>query len=312
MTTEGSRVSLAGTARTVPADAEPISLSTNRRWRAFRQNGVMLAGLAIVLIFLLVALFAPAIAPFDPVQGFPGNRLRPPSERFLFGTDDFSRDVLSRTIFGTRISMTVGLTVAALCGIIGGIIGLLTGYYRAFDLVLMRFFDGLMAFPGILLAIALAAVLRPSLTTVIAALTIVYTPYCVRVLRAQVLYQRENTYVTAAQGIGARDWRILLFHLLPNCVAPLLVQITFTFSFGVLAEATLSFLGVGVPPPTPSWGNMLADAKVVLQRAPWLTLAPGLALTVITLGLNLLGDGLRDLLDPRHVTSAIRNLSGKS
>src|SRR5689334_3816343 len=131
MTTEGKRVSLAG-APAVPLDAEPISLSTNRRWRAFRQNGVMLAGLAIVLLFLLVALFAPAIAPYDPLQSFPGNRLRPPSERFLFGTDDFSRDVLSRTIFGTRISMTVGLSVAALCAIIGGVIGLLTGYYRAF------------------------------------------------------------------------------------------------------------------------------------------------------------------------------------
>jgi peptide/nickel transport system permease protein len=299
--------------RAVPAapsaalEAQPISLATNRRWRAFRQNGIMLAGLAIVLVFLLVALFAPVIAPHDPVQAFSGNRLRPPSDRFIFGTDDFSRDVLSRTIYGTRISITVGVAVAALCGAIGGVLGLLTGFYRRFDMLLMRILDGLMAFPGILLAIALAAVLRPSLGTVIAALTIVYTPYCVRVLRAQVLYQRENTYVTAAQCLGARDWRILLLHLLPNCVAPLLVQITFTFSFGVLAEATLSFLGVGVPPPTPSWGNMLSDAKVVLQRAPWLTIAPGLALTIVTLGLNLLGDGLRDLLDPRHVTSNLQS-----
>jgi peptide/nickel transport system permease protein len=175
----------------------------------------------------------------------------------------------------------------------------------------MRILDGLMAFPGLLLAIAISAVLKPSIGTVVAALTIVYTPYAVRVLRAPVLANRDELYVMAAQALGASDARILMIHLLPNSVAPLLVQATFTFSFGVLAEATLSFLGVGVPPPTPSWGNMLNDAKVVLQQAPWLTWAPGLALVTVTLGLNLLGDGLRDLLDPRHFTLAAEKGGGK-
>jgi peptide/nickel transport system permease protein len=265
---------------------------------------MVLVGLLIVLVFLLVALAAPWIAPADPAQSFSGARLSPPSVTQPFGTDDFSRDVLSRVIHGTRISMAVGLSVALLTTLLGGLLGLLTGYYQTADRVLMRILDGLMAFPGILLAIAIAAVLRPSIGTVVTALTIVYTPYTVRVLRAPVLAQREAPYVVAARALGASDGRLLLRHLLPNSIAPLLVQATFTFSYGILAEATLSFLGIGVPPPTPSWGNMLADAKNVLQQAPWMTWAPGLAVLTVTLGLNLVGDGMRDLLDPRHFTTS--------
>jgi peptide/nickel transport system permease protein len=289
----------------VPARAaeRPAALSTAaRRWRAARRHWLLWVGLAIVALYLLIALLAPLIAPYDPVQSFTGARLRPPSPGHPFGTDDFSRDVLSRTIHGTRVSVTVGLSVTLLTTLVGGVLGLLVGYYRSLDRVLMRVLDGLMAFPAILLAIAVAAALRPSLGTVIVALALVYTPYVVRVLRAPVLANRELAYVEAARNLGASDLRILLVHLLPNSVAPLVVQATFTFSFAVLAEATLSFLGVGVPPPTPSWGNMLSDAKIVLQQAPWLTWAPGLALVIVTLGLNLLGDGLRDILDPRHVT----------
>jgi peptide/nickel transport system permease protein len=271
-----------------------------RRWRAARENRAVFVGLVIVGLFILVALVAAWIAPYDPLLPLENSRLTSPSLQHLFGTDDFSRDVFTRVIYGTRTSMSVGFTVAVLSTVIGGALGLVTGYYDAVDRILMRIVDGFIAFPAILLAIAIAAALRPNVITVVAALTVVYTPYMVRVMRAPVLSNRNELYVEAARSIGASDARILLLHLLPNSAASLLVQATFTFSFGVLAEAALSFLGVGVPPTTPSWGGMLNQSKDYLLQAPWMTLAPGLALATVTLGLNLLGDGLRDLLDPRR------------
>jgi peptide/nickel transport system permease protein len=281
--------------------------NTSRRVRgihfgAILEDRAMFAGAAIVVFFTIVAIAGVWIAPHDPLQPFAGHRLSPPSREFPFGTDDFSRDVFSRVIVATRTSMLIGLSVATLTFVVGGAFGLAAGYYRFVDRVLMRFTDALIAFPAILLAIALAAVARPSIGTVVFALSVVYIPYAVRVIRATVLVNRELTYVEAARSIGARDRWILQRHVLPNSVSPLLVQAIFTFSFAILLEASLSFLGAGVPVTTPSWGNMLTSSKDYLQQAPWTLLAPGIALLAVTIGLNLLGDGVRDLLDPRHLT----------
>jgi len=269
----------------------------------------MVAGLTILAAYGLVAVLANEIAPASPFQSFPGSRLSPPSAAHWFGTDDFGRDVFSRVVYASRISITVGLAVSLITTLFGGFLGLLAGYYRLFDRIVMRTLDGLMAFPGILLAIAISGILKPSVETVVVALSIVYTPYAVRVLRAPVLANREAVYVEAARCLGAQDWRILALHILPNSVQPLLVQSTFIFSFAVLAEATLSFLGLGVPPPTPTWGGMLNDGKIVMVQAPWLIWGPGSALVLITLALNMVGDGLRDLLDPRSFTLQAQGFS---
>lgn len=284
------------------------SAKGSRRLRALLRNRSMLVGLVIVCAYLLVAAFAHWLAPAGPLESFPGARLSAPSASHPFGTDDFGRDVLSRVIYGSRVSIAVGLSVSLITTAVGGFLGLLAGYYPAFDKVVMRILDGLMAFPGILLAIAISGILKPSIETVIIALSIVYTPYAVRVLRAPVLANRHAVYVEAAKCLGSGDWRILLFHILPNSVPPLLVQSTFIFSFAILAEATLSFLGLGVPPPTPTWGGMLNDGKIVLVQAPWLTWGPGIALVLVTLALNMVGDGLRDLLDPRSFTLQAQGL----
>jgi peptide/nickel transport system permease protein len=257
-----------------------------------------------VLFFLLVALVAPLLAPYDPIKIEAAERLKPPSRGHWLGTDEFGRDVLTRIIYGTRVSMSVSLSVVLLCASLGIVLGLLAGFYRKVDAVLMRLLDGLMAFPGILLAIAIAAVLRPSITTTVVALTIVYVPRFTRVMRAPVLVARDTLYVDAARVAGASDARILLRHLLPNSIAPLTVQATFTFAYAILAEAALSFLGVGVPPPAPSWGGMLNDGRQYMVQAWWMIVAPGAVLMTATLALNLFGDGLRDVLDPRHFTEA--------
>jgi peptide/nickel transport system permease protein len=280
--------------------------ATSRRWRALRANPVSLIGGVLTALFLLIALAGPLLAPYDPMKLQPAERLRPPSASHWLGTDDFGRDVLTRMLYGTRVSMSVSLSVVVLCASLGIVLGLLAGYYRRVDAVLMRVLDGLMAFPAILLAIAIAAVLRPSITTAVVALTIVYVPRFTRVMRAPVLVAKETLYVDAARAAGASDARILLRHLLPNSIAPLTVQATFTFAFAILAEAALSFLGVGVPPPAPSWGGMLNDGRQYMAQAWWMTVGPGAMLMTATLALNLFGDGLRDVLDPRHFTEVGR------
>lgn len=273
-----------------------------RRWRSFKSNKVMAGATIIVVLYILIAIFAPLFAPSDPLAALPNARLQSPSLAHPFGTDTFSRDELSRTIFGTRVSIAVGFLVSVISTVIGAFFGLVAGYFPRVDRILMRVMDGLMAFPGIILAIAIAAALGSGVSTVVIALVIVYAPYTARIMRAPVLASKGDLYVVAAQSIGASDSRILRIHVLPNSIAPVLVQATFVFSFSVLAEATLSFLGVGVPPPTPSWGNMLNAAQPVIQSATWLIWAPGAALLVLTIMLNLVGDGIRDLLDPRHFT----------
>lgn len=270
-----------------------------RRLPAFFRHRSAVIGAVIVLLVLLVALAAPLLATHDPTFLDPASRLEPPGPRHLLGTDNFGRDTYSRVVWGAQVSLRVGGSVALVSLVLGTLIGLVAGYFPRLDPWLMRLMDGLMAFPGVILAVAIMAALGPHELNVIVALTVVYTPRLARVVRSVVLGVRELPYVDAARALGVSTGRILLRHILPNCRAPLIVQATFIFAEAVLAEAGLSFLGVGTPPYIPSWGNMLGEARTYLATAPWTMLAPGAALMVAVLGLNLLGDGVRDLLDPR-------------
>jgi peptide/nickel transport system permease protein len=267
--------------------------------RLLRQR-LLVAGAMLLLAVLAMALAADWIAPASPTRMSMRTRFTPPGGALHpLGSDAFGRDVLSRLVHGARVSLRIGLLVVLVAGLAGTLIGALAGYFRALDGPLMRAMDALMAFPAILLAIAIAAALGPSETNVVIALAAVYAPRTARIVRAQVLVLREAEYVQAARVAGASDAFILRRHILPNCTAPLIVQLTFVFAYAVLAEAVLSFLGVGPPPPTPTWGNMIADGRNFIREAPWITMMPGIAVSVTVLGLNLLGDGLRDALDPR-------------
>jgi len=272
------------------------------RWRWLRRllrRRIVLIGAVLVVLNVLVAVFAPVIGRWEPERLDVKARLASPNLAHWMGTDDVGRDVWSRVVYGTRLSMVVGGAVV-LISFVGGIVfGLLGGYYRPLDNVLMRIMDGFMAFPGIILAIALMASLGPSVMNVILALGIVYVPRVARIVRGSVLVIRETPYVEAALALGVPDLLVLGRHVLPNCLSPVIVQGTFIFAAAVLGEAALSFLGVGVPPQIPSWGNVLAEGRLYLQQAPWLTLFPGAAIMGCILGLNLFGDGLRDLLDPK-------------
>jgi peptide/nickel transport system permease protein len=271
-----------------------------RLWmRALLRRKITLVGALLVAVNVLVALIAPVLGRVDPQLLDVKARLTPPTETHWFGTDDVGRDVWSRVIHGARLSMVVGGSVVLFSFAGGLLFGLFGGYYRAFDNVLMRIMDGLMAFPGIILAIALMASLGPSLLNVIVALGIVYVPRVARIVRGSVLVIRETPYVEAARALGVPDLAVLCRHVLPNCLSPVIVQGTFIFAAAVLGEAALSFLGVGVPPQAPSWGNVLAEGRLYLQQAPWLTLFPGAAIMACILGLNLFGDGVRDFLDPK-------------
>jgi peptide/nickel transport system permease protein len=244
-------------------------------------------------------LFAPIIASYSPYEMEAVNRLKAPSAENFFGTDNFGRDLFSRVAYGARASIGVGLSVALVTGFFGLIIGLYSAYFRTLDHILMRISDGLMAFPAILLAIAIMAALGPRLENVIIALGIVYTPYVARIVRSAALVVREQTYIEAMKAQGASSSRIIWSHIAPNTLSPLIVQSTFIFADAIIIEAGLSFLGVGVPTPDPSWGNILYDGKQVIFNAWWMTFFPGIAIVLSVLGLNLFGDGLRDLLDPQ-------------
>ncbi len=270
------------------------------RWlRQLRRRRIALLGVVLVVLNLAVALLAPAIGRWEPQRLDVQARLAPPTATHWMGTDDVGRDVWSRVVHGTRLSMLVGGAVVILSFAGGIVFGLLGGYYRPLDNVLMRVMDGFMAFPGIILAIAMMASLGPSVLNVIVALGVVYVPRVARIVRGSVLVIRETPYVEAARALGVPDLLVLGRHVLPNCLSPVIVQGTFIFAAAVLGEAALSFLGVGVPPQIPSWGNVLAEGRLYLQQAPWLTLFPGAAIMACILGLNLFGDGLRDLLDPK-------------
>jgi peptide/nickel transport system permease protein len=266
---------------------------------ALRGNPNMALGLFILLLAVLMAIFAPLISTDDPKELFTEPRLQAPSGEAYFGTDNVGRDVFSRTIYGSQLSLAIGASVTVLTILSGVVIGIIAGYYKLADNVVMRFMDGLMAFPSFLLAIALVALLGASFQNVVFALSVVETPRVVRIVRGSVLSLRERQYVEGALAVGARPLRILFTHIFPNLVAPLTVQATYVFALAILVEAGLSFLGAGVPPDVPSWGNMMGDANLLKQLAPWMIFFPGLFLSLTVLGANLLGDGLRDTLDPR-------------
>jgi peptide/nickel transport system permease protein len=273
---------------------------TDGGWlRRLARNRSVIAGAAILGLLVLAALGADLITAESPTRLRPGRRLQPPSVRNFLGTDEFGRDVWTLVLHGSRISLLVGATTMIFTSVGGIVIGLAAGYYRRLDRPLMRVMDGLMAFPAILLAIALMAVRGPGVWNVIVALSVVYTPRTAMLIRSTVLVLRDLDYVQAARALGRRDLTVAVRHILPNCVAPLLVQGSFIFAYAILAEAILGFLGVGVPPYVPSWGNVIASGKNVIREAVWVSLCPGLALTLAGLSLNLLGDGLRDTLDPR-------------
>jgi len=247
----------------------------------------------------IAAVFAPVITAADPNRMAIRLRFQEPSLTNLFGTDNLGRSMLSRVCYGGRLSLLIGVVVVALNAAFGVLIGVLAGYFTRLDGPLMRLADALMAFPAVLLAIGIAAALGPGTNTVTIALAVVYIPRTARVLRGSVLVVRQYDFVEAARAVGAGHGRIMWRHLLPNCMAPLIVQLSFVFAYAVLSEAVLSFLGLGAPPEVPSWGILIADGRGYIREAPWLTLIPGIAIAMTVLGLNLIGDGLRDVLDPR-------------
>ena len=271
---------------------------SHRVLSSVRRNPTIAFGLALLTALIILAVIAPLIAG-DPLKLSPVNRLRPPSDRFWFGTDQFGRDVYARTIYGGRVSLVVGLTVAGLSCALGLAIGLLCGFYRWIDGVLMRVMDGLMAIPSILLAIALITLVRPSLQVVIIAIVIPEVPRVVRLVRSVVLGIRGQPYIESAISGGTRGTKLLVRHVIPNTLAPLIVQATYVCASAILTEAGLSFLGAGVPPAIPSWGNSIAQGRTFFQIAPWTILIPGAFLGLTVLAVNFLGDGLRDRLDPR-------------
>ena len=283
----------------VTADDFPAATRRFSLWTAVRRNPTIAIGAVLLAALFLVAVFAPWIATSDPLKIAPVNRLRPPSERWWFGTDQFGRDVFSRTVYGARISLIVGLSVAIVSSGLGLALGLACGYFRRVDGIVMRVMDGLMAIPSILLAIALITLTRPGLGIVIVAIVIPEVPRIVRVVRAVVLSIRSQPYIESAAAGGTRNLKLLVRHVLPNTLAPLIVQSTYVCASAMLIEAGLSFLGAGVPPEVPSWGNIIAQGRNFFQIAPWIVLIPGGFLAVTVLAVNLLGDGLRDRLDPR-------------
>jgi peptide/nickel transport system permease protein len=266
--------------------------------RLFRHR-LFVTGLGLFMAVLLMAVLADLLAPHLPNQNNFRYRLGEPNAEHLLGTDNYGRDVLSRVIYGSRVSLRIAFMVVVMNALFGTLIGASAGYFRKLDNPIMRVMDGFMAFPAILLAIALAATLGPSEFNAVLALTIAYTPRTARIVRASVLVVREMDYVQAALASGAGHLRILFRHVLVNSMAPLIVQLTYIFALSVLAEAVLSFIGVGPPPPTPTWGNIIAEGRNYIREAPWICLYPGIAIAFTVLGLNLLGDGLRDVLDPR-------------
>lgn len=271
-----------------------------RTLRVMARNRLVLAGAILVIGLVLTAALAGLIAPYSPIANNVRAALQPPSSFYLFGTDRFGRDIFSRVVYGSQITLKVALVSVTVSALIGVTLGLVSGFYgRWVDAVIGRIFDVLFSFPALLLAIGIAAMLGPSLDNAIIAIAIVYAPLFGRVIRGPVLVERGKEYVEAARVLGAPSWRILLFHVFPNVLSPLTVQATITFSHAILLEAYLSYLGLGPQPPTPSWGTMLQEGRTFLETAPWMSIFPGLAIVAAVLAFNLLGDGIRDVLDPR-------------
>lgn len=263
------------------------------------RHRLFVSGLVLFSVVLVLAAAAPWITDADPLKLSFRAKFQPPGADWVFGTDNLGRSLWSRSVWGARLSVEIGVAVVVLNAVFGTLVGAVAGYFPRTDGVLMRVNDALMAFPAILLAIGITAVLGPGIENVILALAVVYVPRTARIVRASVLVLRETEYVQAAVAAGAGHWRILRTHVLPNAMAPLIVQLSFLFAYAVLTEATLSFLGLGAVPPTPTWGNIMAEGRQYMREAPWIITMPGVLLMLTAVGLNLVGDGLRDVLDPR-------------
>ena len=270
-------------------------------WRTFKKNKSAMVGLGIVLFFIILAIVGPYIAPQeDPDEQNLSIRLQAPSSEFWFGTDDLGRDVLSRILHGAQLSLTVGLTAVLMSAVVGSLLGIIAGYYgRWIDTIISRIFDIMLAFPSILLAIAIVSILGPSLRNALIAIAIINIPNFGRLIRSRVLTIKEEEYIHAAKAIGMKNSRILWRHILPNSMTPILVQGTLAIATAIIEAAALGFLGLGAEQSVPEWGKMLADSRMFLLNAPWAMIFPGLAIMLTVIGFNLLGDGLRDALDPK-------------
>lgn len=290
---------MAATDITTAAAIVPRSRSATLLMRRAARRPLPVLGSALLIILILSALFAPWLTPYDPFEMNVVDRLLPPNETYLFGTDAYGRDIFTRTLYGGRVSLVIGAAVAVAATVVGLLIGVVAGYFRTADAILMRIMDGLMAIPGILLAIALMSLTRASIWIVILAITIPEVPRVARLVRSVVLSVREQVFIQAASAVGTRFPRLMLRHILPNTFAPLIVQATYIAASAVLVESYLSFLGVGTPPEIPSWGNIIAEGRLYVQIAFWNILFPSIFLAVMVLSINILGDGLRDMLDPR-------------
>ncbi len=269
-------------------------------WDAFSASKLAVVGLGIVVFFILLAIFAPLIAPHEINEQLLSNKLQPPSIDHLFGTDDFGRDIFSRVVYGARLSLWVGFISVLGSAVLGSLLGIIAGYYGKWaDTLISRFFDIMLAFPSILLAIAVVAVLGPSLQNALIAIAVINIPNFGRLIRSKVLSVKQEEYILAAKSIGMKDSRILFHHVLPNSIAPIIVQGTMSIATAIIEAAALGFLGMGAQAPTPEWGKMLADSKQYLTEAPGTLFFPGIAIMLTVLGFNLIGDGLRDALDPK-------------
>ncbi len=283
----------------IPADEPGRWTEFRGNLRRFARNRSFAVGAVLFGAVVLMTLLGPLLTDVSPNALNMRARFKPPSWEHLLGTDNLGRDMLARVIFGAQLSLMIGTSVVLLNAVFGILLGALAGFYARLDNILMRVADALMAFPAVLLAIGIAAALGPSPVTAVVALSVVYIPRTARVVRSSVLVVKELDFVLAARAAGATDRRIILKHVLPNSMAPMLVQLSFVFAYSVLSEAVLSFLGLGAPPTVPSWGILISEGRAYMREAAWLTVVPGIAIAVTALGLNLLGDGLRDVLDPR-------------
>src|SRR5215470_6954588 len=291
-----------GSDRAAPlASAPPERGVLARTLREVRRKPLGALGGLLIVALVGTALLAPVLAPYDPISMKSAERLKPPSASHLLGTDDFGRDILSRVIFGARISMLLGMGAVAISTILAVIIGIMSGYYGGrIDTVLQRCIDTMMAFPALVVLLTIMAMLGQGLGNVILALGIGSTAGNARIIRSAVLAVRENQYIEVARATGCRDWQIIVRHILPNITAPIMVVATLGLGVAILAESSLSFLGFGVPPPTPSWGAMLSGSgRTYMLQAPWMAVFPGIAISLAVFGFNMLGDALRDLLDPK-------------
>jgi peptide/nickel transport system permease protein/dipeptide transport system permease protein len=285
-----------------PYDRHPMLEQLSQLWR----NKTAVVGLVVITSFMLTAIFAPLLSPHDPLETSLYDQIKPPvwyergTWKNVLGTDDLGRDTLSRIIYGSRVSLAVAVVSVGLAFVFGTFLGSVSGYYKGrVDSVVMRVMDMILAFPYLLLAIVVVAYLGPSLQNAMMAIGVTYIPRFARIVRGSVLEECEKDYVMAARSIGASDWRIIFLAILPNCMGPLIVQTTLSMASAILDAAALSFLGLGAQPPTPEWGGMIADSRGLILRAPWVMTFPGVAMLMAVLGFNLLGDGLRDALDPR-------------